>query len=86
VRELQRGQVEGAPQSWVHAQLRQLNDATRDLVRLREQFASGRDMLEADREILRTALENLKHELAQTEVQVFGDGENVNTDAPQIVT
>jgi len=73
VRELQRGQPQQKGQSWVQAQLRQLNDATRDLVRLREQFASGRDLLDQDRELLQVAIENLKHEVAQTEVQVFGE-------------
>jgi ParB/RepB/Spo0J family partition protein len=76
VRELQRGQAQRAGHSWVQTQIRQLTDATRDLVRLRQQFASGRDIQEDDREILRVALENLKHELAQTEAQVFGDDEN----------
>lgn len=73
VHELQRGQIQRGGQSWVQAQLRQLNDATRDLVRLREQFAGGRDLLEEDRELLQAAIENLKHEVAQTEVQVFGE-------------
>jgi ParB/RepB/Spo0J family partition protein len=73
VRELQRGQIQHSGQSWVQAQLRQLNDATRDLVRLREQFASGRDLLDQDRELLQAAIDNLKHEVAQTEVQVFGE-------------
>lgn len=73
VRDLQRGQVREAERSWAQAQLRQLKDATRDLVRLREQFASGQDLPDAEREILRIALQNLEHELVQTREQVFGD-------------
>jgi RNA polymerase-interacting CarD/CdnL/TRCF family regulator len=74
VRELQRGQ-QTSERNWIQSQLRQLNDATRDLVRLREQFATGRDMPEQEREILRTALQNLEHELRQTRTQVFGESE-----------
>lgn len=75
VRELQRVEAQEAGHSWVQAQLRQLNDATRDLVRLREQYAGGRDMPEPEREVLRAALQNLEHELIQTRTQVFGDEE-----------
>jgi hypothetical protein len=76
VRELQRAEAQEAGRSWVQAQLRQLNDATRDLVRLREQFAGGRDMPAPEREVLRAALQNLEHELIQTRAQVFGEDEN----------
>ena len=75
VRELQRVEAQAAGHSWVQAQLRQLNDATRDLVRLREQYAGGRDMPEPEREVLRIALHNLEHELIQTRAQVFGEEE-----------
>lgn len=71
VRERQRGQA--TERSWVQAQLRQLNDASRDLVRLREQFASGRDMPADEREVLSAALQNLEHELNQTRAHIFGD-------------
>jgi hypothetical protein len=77
VRELRRDQNEAGERTWVQSQLRQLNDATRDLVRLREQYATGRDMPEQEREILRTALKNLEHELRQTRTQVFGDQEKL---------
>ena len=73
VREMQRGQATAEERSWVHAQLRQINDASRDLVRLREQFASGRNTLGDELDIIRSALQNLEHELVQTWVQVFGD-------------
>ncbi len=73
VRELQRTEAREEGRSWVQAQLRQLNDATRDLVRLREQFAGGRDMPVPEREVLRTALQNLEHELMQTRAQVFSE-------------
>ena len=73
VRELQRVEAQAAGHSWVQAQLRQLNDATRDLVRLREQYAGGRDMPEPEREVLRAALHNLEYELIQTRAQVFGE-------------
>ena len=73
VRELQRGQQSEPGRTWVQSQLRQLTDATRDLVRLREQFASGHEMPAADRETLRIALDTLEHELAQTRTQVFGE-------------
>ena len=76
VRELQRTDAQEEGRSWVQAQLRQLNDATRDLVRLREQFAGGRDMPAPEREVLRTALQNLEHELMQTRAQVFGEEDN----------
>ncbi len=76
VRELQRTEAQEEGRSWVQSQLRQLNDATRDLVRLREQFAGGRDMPGPEREVLRTALQNLEHELMQTRVQVFGEEGN----------
>lgn len=71
VRECQRGQAN--ERSWIQAQLRQLNDASRDLIRLREQFASGRDMPADDREVLSVALQNLEHELYQTRAHIFGD-------------
>lgn len=71
VRERQRGQT--AERSWVQAQLRQLNDASRDLIRLREQFASGRDMPADEREVLSAALQNLEHELYQTRAHIFGE-------------
>jgi ParB/RepB/Spo0J family partition protein len=74
VREYQRGQT--AERSWVQSQLRQLNDASRDLVRLREQFASGREMPAADREVLSAALHNLEHELRETRAHIFGDEAN----------
>jgi ParB/RepB/Spo0J family partition protein len=73
VREWQRGQQAEPGRTWVQAQLRQLTDATRDLVRLREQFATGHEMPADARETLRLALDNLEHELAQTRTQVFGD-------------
>lgn len=73
VRELHQGKVEDEKRTWVQAQLRQLNDASRDLVRLREQFASGRDMPDTERDVLRAAFANLEHELRQTRVQVFGE-------------
>ena len=73
VRELQQGQAERPERSWVQSQLRQLNDASRDLVRLREQFAGGRDLPDDTRDVLRTALQNLEHELNETRKQVFGE-------------
>lgn len=73
VRELQQGKAEQEQRAWVQAQLRQLNDASRDLVRLREQFAGGREMPDAERDVLRAALQNLEHELRQTRAQVFGE-------------
>lgn len=73
VREIQQGKAETERRSWVQAQLRQLNDASRDLVRLRQQFAGGREMPDTERDVLRAALENLEHELRQTRAQVFGE-------------
>jgi ParB/RepB/Spo0J family partition protein len=73
VRELQQAQAAQPGRSWVQSQLRQLNDASRDLVRLREQFAGGREMPDDARDVLRAALQNLEHELLQTRKQVFGD-------------
>lgn len=76
VRDLQRSEEREAHElghAWVQAQLRQLVDATRDLVRLRTEFASGREMPAEEREVLRVALENLQHELRQTRIDVFGE-------------
>lgn len=73
VRELQRGKANAAQRTWVQAQLRQLNDAARDLVRLRNQYAAGRDVPDTEREVLWAALQSLEHELRQTRVHIFGD-------------
>ena len=76
VRELERTETQAAGHSWMQAQLRQLNDATRDLVRLRTEYAGGRELAAEERDILHTALHNLEHELLQTRKEVFGEDGN----------
>ena len=72
VRQLEQSHRTARPTSWVVREVRHLADASRDIIRLREQFSTGQAIPDDERDTLRAALNNLQHELEQTRRQLFG--------------